>query len=73
MSRHSAERKTSVLKTSCCHPTLGAKQVVAIGEEVSGREKLTSKWSAEAKLAVVIEAADLVELELSEYCREKGL
>ena len=30
-------------------------------------------WSADAKLAVVIETAALSEIELSEYCRRKGL
>ncbi len=30
-------------------------------------------WSAEAKFAVVIETAHLSEVELSEYCRAKGL
>ncbi len=30
-------------------------------------------WSAEDKLAVVIETASLNEVQLSEYCRSKGL
>ncbi len=30
-------------------------------------------WSAEDKLAVVIETASLNEVQLSEYCRNKGL
>jgi transposase-like protein len=30
-------------------------------------------WPAEAKLAVVIETATLSEIDLSQYCREKGL
>jgi transposase-like protein len=34
---------------------------------------LPAHWSAEAKLAVVIETATLSEVELSQYCREKGL
>lgn len=33
----------------------------------------TDQWSAEAKLAVVIETASLSEAQLNEYCREKGL
>ena len=33
----------------------------------------TNNWSAETKLAVVIETASLSETELSQYCREKGL
>ena len=49
------------------------KQAAAGGEVVSGSEKSTSKWSAQAKLSVVIETANLSEIELSEYCREKGL
>jgi len=32
-----------------------------------------NNWSAETKLAVVIETAPLSETELSQYCREKGL
>ena len=38
-----------------------------------GSGKTSDKWSAEAKLAVVIETASMNESELSEYCREKGL
>jgi transposase len=49
------------------------KQAVAGGEVVSASGKSTSKWSAEAKLSMVIETATLSEIELSEYCREKGL
>ena len=33
----------------------------------------SSKWSAEDKLAVVIETASLNETQLAEYCRNKGL
>ena len=36
-------------------------------------KKTTEGWSAESKLAVVVETALLSEVELSEYCREKGL
>src|SRR5690606_22986453 len=43
------------------------------GAAVPGDQKLTDNWSAEAKLAVVIETAPLSELEVSEYCRRKGL
>src|SRR5690606_17183215 len=32
----------------------------------------TDQWSAEAKLATVIETASLSEAQLNEYCREKG-
>lgn len=38
-----------------------------------GSGKTSDHWSAEAKLAVVIETAILSESGLSEYCREKGL
>lgn len=49
------------------------KQAKAGGAVVPGDQKLTDNWSAEAKLAVVIETAPLSEIELSEYCRSKGL
>jgi transposase-like protein len=40
---------------------------------VPGSKKTSDKWSAEAKLAVVIETATMSESDLSEYCRSKGL
>jgi len=40
---------------------------------VPGKKPTSEQWSAEAKLAVVIETATLGEAELSEYCRTKGL
>ena len=43
------------------------------GMPVPGKTKTTDDWSAEAKLAVVIETASLSATELSRYCREKGL
>ncbi len=43
------------------------------GVPVPGSGKTSDHWSAEAKLAVVIETAILSESGLSEYCREKGL
>jgi len=49
------------------------KEAKAGGAAVPGDQKLTDNWSAEAKLAVVIETAPLSEIELSEYCRRKGL
>jgi len=49
------------------------KQAKTGGAAVPGDQKLTDHWSAEAKLAVVIETAALSEIELSEYCRRKGL
>ena len=38
-----------------------------------GKTSSTEDWSAETKLAVIIETAALSESELSQYCREKGL
>ena len=38
-----------------------------------GSRKQSDDWSGEAKLAVVVETAGLSEVELSEYCRGKGL
>lgn len=43
------------------------------GSPVPGSGKTSDNWSAEAKLAVVIETAAMSESELNEYCREKGL
>jgi len=49
------------------------KQAMARGEMVSGSGKLPEHWSAEAKLAVVIETSAFSEIELSQHCRERGL
>jgi transposase-like protein len=49
------------------------KEAKAGGAAVPGDQQLTDNWSAEAKLAVVIETAPLSEIELSEYCRRMGL
>lgn len=43
------------------------------GAVVPEKSTKTDHWSAETKLAVVIETAPLSESELSQYCREKGL
>jgi transposase len=43
------------------------------GKEVSANGKLSESWPAETKLAVVVETATLSEVDLSHYCREKGL
>ena len=43
------------------------------GIAVSGDSKNPAHWSAEDKLAVVIETAAMNEVQLSEYCRRKGL
>jgi len=49
------------------------KQAKERGILVPGNGKQTEEWSAEAKFAAVVETASLSELELSEYCRRKGL
>ena len=43
------------------------------GAAVPGSGKTSEHWSAESKLAVVVETAPLNESALSEYCRSKGL
>ncbi|PLY36357.1 hypothetical protein F164LOC_15285 [Pectobacterium carotovorum] len=43
------------------------------GRPVPGNKSTPEHWSAEAKLATVIETTSLNEAELSEYCREKDL
>ena len=43
------------------------------GQVVPSKNQKTDDWSGEAKLAVVIETAPLSEVELGQYCREKGL
>lgn len=43
------------------------------GYPVPGKKPTSEQWSAEAKLAVVVETATFSEAELSEYCRAKGL
>lgn len=43
------------------------------GIPVPGHTNPSEQWSAEAKLATVIETATFSEAELSQYCREKGL
>jgi len=43
------------------------------GQPVSGKTLTSNDWSAEAKLAVIIETASMSETEISQYCREKGL
>lgn len=43
------------------------------GLPVPGKTTNSDQWSAETKLAVVIETAALSESELGQYCREKGL
>nr|WP_279025411.1 IS3 family transposase [Gibbsiella quercinecans] len=45
----------------------------AEGIPVPGADKTTDQWSADARLAVIIETATLSEAELAQYCRKKGL
>ena len=49
------------------------KQAMASGEMSAVTKKAAEGWSAESKLAAVVETALLSEVELSEYCRGKGL
>ena len=49
------------------------KKLREAGQPVPGSKGSSKVWSAEAKLAVVIETTALSEAELSQYCREKGL
>jgi len=43
------------------------------GQPVPGKTLTSDDWSAEAKLAVIIQTASMSEVEMSRYCREKGL
>ena len=43
------------------------------GAVVPGNKKKADNWPAEAKFAAVLHKASLSEIELSEYCRSKGL
>ncbi len=45
----------------------------ANGLAVAANEKTPAHWRSEEKFAVVVETAPLSEVELSEYCRKKGL
>ena len=47
-------------------------KVKEAGKVVTGKP-IAENWSAEAKLAVVIETATMTESQLNKYCREKGL
>ncbi len=49
------------------------KKVSAEGIAVSENKQPSENWSAEARFAVVLETASLSQIELSEYCRRKGL
>lgn len=49
------------------------KQAAARGTQLSDAKQPAENWSAESKLAVIIETSALSELELGEYCRRKGI
>lgn len=48
-------------------------QAKQTGAPLPGKTTTSENWSAETKLAVIIETAAYSESELSQYCREKGL
>ena len=43
------------------------------GKPVPGKKSSADDWSAQAKLAVIVETAPMSESEFGQYCREKGL
>ena len=49
------------------------KQARSGGVAVPGNGKNATQWSSGDKFAIVLETATLSEVELSEYCRKKGL
>lgn len=49
------------------------KQAKAGGAGVPEENKQAEQWAPDAKFAVVLATASLSEIELSEYCRRKGL
>lgn len=53
--------------------TWRSKHREAKGVAVPAHDRAAEKWSSEEKFAVVLETAALSEVELSEYCRKKGL
>ena len=48
-------------------------QAKVSGLPVPGKTSTSEQWSAETKLAVIVETAVMSESELGEYCRAKGL
>lgn len=49
------------------------KEARAMGKIVPGDGKQSDQWSSTDKFRIVLETAPLSEVELSEYCRTKGL
>jgi len=47
--------------------------VKTMGMPVPGKKPTTEDWSAEAKLAVIVETATLSVSDLNRHCRERGL
>jgi len=43
------------------------------GKPVPGKKSNANNWSAETKLAVIVETATMSEAETNKYCRQKGL
>ena len=43
------------------------------GEPVPGKKDTADNWSSEAKLAAVMATGTMTEVQLSQYCREKGI
>ncbi len=49
------------------------KQAAAKGTQLSDAKQPAESWSAESKMAIIMETAALSELEMGEYCRRKGI
>lgn len=48
-------------------------QVRTSGQAAPARTKDSARWSSQDKFLIVIETASMNEVELSQYCRQKGL
>lgn len=49
------------------------KQIERVGEMNNRQERKSTIWTCEERFSAIVETAKLSEIELSEYCREKGL
>ncbi len=49
------------------------KQAATKGTQLSYAKQPAESWSAESKMAIIMETAALSELEMGEYCRRKGI
>lgn len=63
-------RDTGINANTLYRWRVGAKRT---GLSSTTKYKNADKWSAEDKFMVVLETANLSELEFSEYCRKKGI